>query len=224
MAPTPERDDGDATGGSGGTYCCKVGRVASEFDVSGIVDRLAERRREGSSYRELATYFNTRIVERELSRAGLDDGRSVHAALVGDDIATDVYEVLHGDGDTDIRRAELRARLTEGGVDVSGLTSAFVSHVTVRSHLKVCASVEGPDPSPSFEQTVNTTQWARTRAANVVQSALDRAVRYDQLRTGPLDAEVLVRITCEGCGETFYLNELFEKRRCSCRDSADTDS
>jgi uncharacterized membrane protein len=209
----------DGTGGEDtervGSPCCKVQRTAAAFDVVDALDDLVTARRAGTSFRELATQFNTRVVEQALGRADVD-GRSVHAALTGEDIAGDVYEVLRTDRDSDIRRPELRARLSDAGVDVDALESAFVSHVTVRSHLQECVGVE-PEQSPApFEQTVNTAQGARTRASNVIQSTVDRAVRNGQLQTGTLDAEVLVRLTCQDCGTTFYLSELLEQRRCAC--------
>ncbi|RQG99240.1 rod-determining factor RdfA [Natrarchaeobius oligotrophus] len=199
--------------------CCKVGRTSLSFDVPDAAREIASRRRDGESYRDLAEYFNVRLVERALERADVDSGRSVHAALVAGDVAAEVYRILRSGGGSDIRRAELRARLADAGVDVEQLESAFVSHVTIRSHLTECADVDARESPPSFEQTVNTTQWARTRASNVIQSTLDRAVEYDQLRTGPLEAELFVRVTCDECGESYYLAELLDSRTCSCQDT-----
>ncbi len=203
--------------------CCKVERTAMAFDVSDAVDELAVRRKDGDSFRDLATYFNTRVVERALADADIGDGRSVHAALTGNDIASDVYEVLRTDRDSDIRRAEVRARLSDAGLDVDQLESAFVSHVTIRSHLQECVGVEPEQSPPPFEQTVNTTQGARTRAENVIGSTIDRAVRNGQLRTGPLETEIFVQVTCSNCGDTFYLPELLEERQCSCSSSSAED-
>jgi hypothetical protein len=106
--------------------------------------------------------------------------------------------------------------LSEAGVAVDDLESAFVSHVTIRSHLQECVEVEPKKSPPPFEQTVNTTQGARTRAVNVIQSTVDRAVKNGQLQTGQLETELLVQITCQDCGDTFYLTELLDQRQCSC--------
>jgi len=198
-----------------GSPCCKVQQTAAAYSVIDTLDELVTARQDGTSFRELTTQFNTRVVERALAQADVD-GRSVHAALTGEEIASDVYEVLRTDRDSDIRRAELRARLSDAGVDVDALESAFVSHVTVRSHLQECVGVEPERAPPPFEQTVNTAQGARTRASNVIQSTIDRAIRNGQLQTGNLDAEVLVRLTCQECDDTFYLSELLEQRQCSC--------
>lgn len=198
------------------TVCCKVERTAMEFDILDICSELIKRRQDGDSYRSIAAVLNSRIIEAELDRADVTTDRSVHSALVGENIADEVYRVLRTDSESDIRRAELRARLTEAGVDVDRLESAFVSHVTVRSHLQDCVSVDTDSSPPPFEKTVNTTQWARTRASNVIQSTLDRAVETGQLQTGQLTAELFVRVTCESCGDTVYLTELLNEKSCSC--------
>lgn len=201
------------------TACCKVERTATAFDIEDVGAELVDRRRRQDSYRAIAEHLNVRVIEAELDRADVTSGRSVHAALVGEDVAEAVYRVLRTDSGSDIRRAELRARLSEAGIDVDRLESAFVSHVTIRSHLQNCVSVDPDRSPPSFEQTVNTTQWAQTRASNVVQSALDRAVKTGQLQTGDLEAELFVRVTCGDCGDTFYLTELLESRSCSCSEA-----
>ncbi|KMT45633.1 hypothetical protein EL22_28975 [Halostagnicola sp. A56] len=51
----------------------------------------------------------------------------------------------------------------------------------------------------------------------VIQSTLDRAVKTGQFETGQLEAELFVRVTCENCGNTFYLAELLDERSCSCQ-------
>lgn len=199
--------------------CCKVARTAAAYEVTDVAAELPERRRAGDSFRDLANYFNTHVTEQALKRADVKSGTSVLSALVGDDIASAVFHVLRGDGDVDIRRAELRARLADVGVDVEALEAAFVSYVTVRSHLQDCLGVEAEKSVPDFEKTVNTVWWARTREENIIQNALDRAVRTDEIRTGPLAAEVFVRVTCETCGNTFYVEELLNERRCDCSGS-----
>lgn len=214
---TPDSDVSDQKNGREvESPCCKVHRTATAFNVSDTLDNLTASRRKGTSFRDLTTQFNTRIVEQALGQANVND-RSIHAALTGENIASDVYEVLRTDRDSDIRRAELRARLSDAGVDVDSLEAAFVSHVTVRAHLQECVVVEPEQQSPPpFEQTVNTARGARNRASNIIQSTVNRAVRNQHLQTGSLDTEVLIRLTCQECGDSFYISELFEQRQCSC--------
>jgi len=181
-----------------------------------LLSALVERRRSGASFRTLAEYFNRQIVARALDDADLGHGRTVHAALTGEDIAEEVYGVLRGDASADVKRAEVRARLSDAGVDVATLESAFVSHVTIRSHLQDCVDVEPDESLPPFDQIINTTQGARSRAENVIQSTIDRAVKNGQLETSDLEVDISIQLTCQECGDAFYLSELLDTRRCSC--------
>jgi len=223
MALDSDTPQGKQSTGGPEQPCCKVRRTAAAYNILDVVEELPTLRREGDSFRKVATYFNTQVVSKALSEEGLDDSRSVHAALASDTIAEDVYEVLRADSDSDIRRVEVRARLSDAGVDVDELESSFVSHVTMRSHLQECVGVEPDTSPPPFEQTINTTQGARTRATNVIKSTLDRAVRNGQLQTGSLETDLLVQVTCQDCGDTFYLTELLEQQQCSCSTESGSD-
>jgi hypothetical protein len=124
--------------------------------------------------------------------------------------------MLQGEDGSDVKRAELRARLRDKGVNVDDLETAFVSHVTIRSHLQECVNVQPAETTTDFEKTVNTVRWARTRAENIIQNTLNSAVSTDDLQTGDIETELIVRATCEKCGDTFYIEELFDERQCSC--------
>ena len=219
MGPNRETTDNDGATPESEIACCKVGRTASAIGRTDVLAELASRRKNGESLRDIATYFNIQVVEQVLDQS-VETGRSIHAAVVGDELAHEVYRILRGERNSDIRRAELRTRLSDAGVDVEHLEALFVSHVTIRSHLQECAAVETPESTPPFEQIVNTTQGAQIRASNVIQSSLDRAVRHGHLRTGPLEVEVPVRVTCKECGDTFYMSELLDDRECSCTESS----
>jgi len=209
--PSSESDDG-----ADGSSCCKVQRTAVRFDLRQLLSTLVERRRSGVSFRALEEYFNRQVVARALDEADVGRERTVHAALTGEDIAEEVYGVLRRDASADVKRAEVRARLSDAGVDAADLESAFVSHVTIRSHLQDCVGVAPDESPPPFDQIVNTAEGARSRATNVIRSTVDRAVRNAQLETGPLEVDVSIQLTCQECGDTFYLSELLDKRRCSC--------
>lgn len=199
--------------------CCKVTTTATTYDAHDAVAELATRREDGASFRELATYFNTRVTERALEKADIQQGQSVHSALIGEDFASTVYEMLRTEEGSDVRRAELRARLSDEGVDVDALEEAFVSYVTIRSHLQECVGVHREQSSSDFEKTVNTVRWAHTRAENIIQNALNSAGATQEMQTGDLETEVVVRVTCESCGDTFYVEELLDERQCSCAES-----
>lgn len=215
----PEDSDG-----SDKPPCCKVQRTAFKFDSRELLSELSTKRKAGDSFREIAAYFNQEIVARALDDADIEQDRTLHAALTGDEIAEDVYDVLRRNSSSDIQRAEVRARLSDVGIDVSMLESAFVSHVTIRSHLQNCVEVTPDESLPPFDQVINTTQGARSRAVNVIQSTIDRGVKNGQIQTGDLEVDISVQMSCQDCGDTFYLAELLDQRRCSCTTSSSHES
>lgn len=201
--------------------CCKVTTTAQEYDLMDTAARLPERRKGGASFRELTRWFNTTIIEQILDRAGIPSGESVHTVLVGDELAEEVYQILKTDDGSDVERAELRARLAEVGIDVDALEEALVSHVTIRSHLLECINLDSNAKGANFEKTINTIRWAHSRAESVIQNALESSVAAGETQTGPLEAEVVVRVTCQTCGDMFYVDEFVENPRCHCTEADD---
>lgn len=211
---THEHGDGDTS--SEAETCCKVGRTATGYGIDHRLSELATLRRDGTSFREITTTFNTWVVKEVLEGENIGDNRSVHAVLVGENTAGEIYRVLRSNGSSDVRRTELRARLSAVGIDVDDLESSFVSHVTMRSHLQNCVGIDPDTEPPEFKKTVNTAQRAKVRATNVIESTLERAVKHGQIRVGSLRVELQVKTACDKCGDTLYLSELLDRRRCSC--------
>lgn len=211
---------GDAETGDG--PCCKVARSARAYGVSDVDSELRRRRDDGASYRDLTEWFNVRLVARALDRAGVDDGRSVPTALLGDELPERAYLVLDGADGGDVRRAETRARLADAGVDVDALESAFVSHVTLRSHLRECLGVAGGGrAAASVEDAAGVIRWARNRTRGVASDALARLRRDGVVAAGELDVEVVVTVTCRDCGASYHLREFLDRERCDCGGRAD---
>lgn len=207
--------DGAAT--DGGEPCCKVARSARAYGVSDADAELRRRREEGASYRDLAEWFNVRLVASALERAGVDAERSVPTALLGDELPERAYRVLGGENGSDVRRAETRARLADAGVDVEALEAAFVSHVTLRSHLRECLGVTGGDRTPtSVEDAAGVVRWARNRTRGIASDVLARLRRDGTVAAGELDVEVVVTVTCRDCGASYHLREFLDRGRCDC--------
>lgn len=212
----------DEGAGAESEPCCKVARSGRTYGVSDVDAELRRRREEGASYRDLSAWFNARLVARALDRAGVDAERSVPTALLGDELAERTYRVLRGEEGSDVQRAETRARMADAGVDVDALEAAFVSHVTLRSHLRDCLDVAGEERTPaSVEDAAGVIRWARNRTRGVASDALARLRRDGAVAAGELDVEVLVTVTCRDCGASYHLREFLDRERCDCGGRAD---
>jgi hypothetical protein len=197
--------------------CCKVSRSAVEFGLNDIDDELSELRADGESYRSLAEYFNVRLLREAIAESSIDDEGSLHAALVGDETAEQIYAVLVDEQGSDAKRAEINARLQNAGVDVDKLEDAFVSHVTMGSHVSDCLDVDVPSTGArEMADRVGVIRWARSRANEIIGEAVRQLRRDRTIRTGELDVELVVHVTCRDCGRTVHLQRLLDERQCDC--------
>lgn len=185
---------------------CKVGRNVATYGLVRF-DRTLQRRHEGgASLRELARYHDVRLLEAALA--------DTETTVVGD--AGAVYDKLT-DGTDAGRRAEAEARLSNAGVDVEALRADFVSHQTVRAHLRTCLSRDTDRSSEmDVDRARSTTEWARARSEAVVARTLERLRDAGGIATGDLDVTGTIRVTCTDCGRTYRTDELIDRGGCDC--------
>lgn len=177
------------------------------YDLAMLDDDVARRREDGASLRDLAEFVNVAVLERALADAGAEiagDPRSVYEALTDGDA---------GPG----RRSAVRQQLDRAGVPVEDVESDFVSHQTVRDHLKDCLGMDtGRRATTDVDDAADLIGWARDRNETIVDDTLARLRSADELDTGPLDVTHSVRVTCEDCGASYRVADLLERRTCRC--------
>lgn len=196
---------------------CKVGRVIEEFDLDGMDESLAARRRgEGTSpvsLRDLATAFNQAVVQSAVKRNG-------SSPLDGE--VENIYRLLRGDDVSSGMHVRARKRLEGDGVDLELVERSFVSHPTMGSHLQACLGIEPPSDSRDRIQTARERifkLWSRGEA--VIQNTLDGLGAGGQLATGDLAVTVDARITCESCGVHAEVGEFIDRGGCDCEGGDD---
>lgn len=192
------------------TFCeCKVGRIATQYDLPNLVSELERRRDDAEmSLRDLRDVFNQRLVERALDENGVD--------VIADPDA--IYGVLYADDASTGRTREVEHRLGADGVDVDALKDAFVSHVTIRNHFVECLeqSTARDDP-PTPNETLALIEWSRARDESTITNAIQRLASTDALTVGDIDVNHAVRVTCETCGDHYRVDELIESSGCGCQ-------
>ena len=89
----------------GGCTCsCKVGRSCRAYDLEGVNRALESRRiAQEESLRDLATYFNERILEAAIGRAGADLTDVAYGAVSPDEAVAELYETLNNKEDDCIK-------------------------------------------------------------------------------------------------------------------------
>lgn len=191
---------------------CKVGRVIDEFDLDGLDDDLAARRRgdgdEPASLRDLTDYFNQTVVRSALDRAG-------ESPLEGE--VENTYRLLTDDDVGSGTGIRVRKQLENAGVDVDAVEAGFVSHPTMGRHLEDCLGVERVEP------TVDRVESARerifkmeSRAEAVIGNTLSGLVSAGQIAPGELSVTVDARVSCEACGVHGEVGQFIEGGGCAC--------
>jgi len=190
----------------------KVERLIEEYDLAPLGDELVESwtaDEERKSLRELAAYFNRRLVAATLEQA--------EAGTVDVEPET-VYEVLTDDDVTSGRRTELRTRLEQAGVDVESLEQSFVSYQAIRSYVKGVrdAELERPTDAEQIETERNTIQRLISRTQSVAEKKLHHLHNTGRIVLGDIRLTVDVSVYCRDCGTRKSVAELLDQGGCEC--------
>lgn len=195
--------------------CCKLGRVAGEYDLSRLDDDLVAYWTgdgdEQRSTRELATLVNQRVLEAALREAGVSYKEGE---------IENTYRLLTDDDVTSGTRVQTRNELERDGVPVEAVESDFVSHQTVYNHLTKCleASLEAPNDEERLERGAEKLGALQNRTEAVTVDTIAQLRRNDVIDVGEFDVLVSVTVTCEECHQQFTVRELLDERACGCAD------
>ena len=202
--------DADDRPGSGRGRRSKVVRLIEEYGLDSIGDEL-ERRwtadEDRQSLRQLATYFNQRLLERALERV---DVRPLDGEV------ENTYRLLTDDArNTD--RTRIRRRLERDGLDVEALESDFVTYQAIRTYLRKHRGAEyTPDETDPIEREVTNVQQLRGRVDTVTEGKLEQLRSGGHLDVGSFRTLVDVRVVCEDCNTQFDVVDLLERGHCEC--------
>ncbi|MDR9381661.1 MAG: hypothetical protein RI560_08340 [Natronomonas sp.] len=202
--------DADDRPGSGRGRRSKVARLLQEYDIEDLGAEL-ERRwtadEDRQSLRELAAYFNQRILERALEDA---DVRPLDGEV------ENIYRLLTDDS-SGADRTRIRRRLERDGLDVDAIETDFVTYQAIRTYLKKHRGAEyTPDETDPVEREITNIQQLRGRVDSVTEGKLEQLRASGHLELGTFRTLVDVRVVCEDCNTQFSAVELLERGHCNC--------
>lgn len=203
--------------GNSGSTQSKIERVTESYGLDGLADDI-ERRwvgdgTETQSTRELATYFNKRVLA-----AAIDDSS---VALVTENVR-DIYEALT-DETADHDTTLVKSRLRRGGVDISDVQDDFISHQTVYRYLTKNRGVKQASPSESdrLENSLNRIQQLQGRMTAVTKQTVDSLAANDIVSIGSFDILTDIQVFCQDCGRSYDFTTFLERKRCDCTQHTD---
>lgn len=197
---------------NGGEPCCKVTRVAQEYHIRDVDEKLLQQRERGTSLRELAIFFNKQILSKALDRATQE--------VVGD--TETIYEVLMDDDTDRARQAELRSKLTRYNVDIDDAQQDFISHQTVQNHLNDCRELNTARESTlDLEGGRKTIEWAQARSEGVIEQTIERLRNAGEVADTQTEVTQSVRVACSACGQSYRIEKFLEQGGCGCHLDSD---
>jgi len=192
----------------------KVARLISEYGLDGLGDELEARWTgdgvERTSLRDLADYFNERLLEQALIDAGMSalesDVSSTYENLTDDDVSTGV-------------RTDTRNRLEQNDVDVDALESDFVSYQAIRSYLTEYRDAEYRRLSDEekVEKDLQSIQRLMTRTLSVTEERIEKLRETGRIDVDEFEVLLDVQVLCQNCGEQYSVSEFLEQRGCGCQ-------
>ena len=196
----------------------KVKRLLAEYEFEEVGDRLVEYwladGEEQRSLRDLAVYFNQRLLRAAMERAEID-------VLEGE--AENIYRILTDEDVSSGMRVEARHRLESNGIDVDQLEREFVSRQAIHTYLTDYRDVSYPDGESAedpIERRANTIQRLKNRLSAVCDESLRSLRKAGEISLGDTQVIVSVRVVCTDCERQYEVAELLSNKGCACSESA----
>lgn len=191
----------------GGRPRVKVARVIEAYGLDGLGAEL-ERRWLGEdeqqmSLRDLADYFNERVLEAAIEESDLNP--------LDADVET-LYEQLTDDDVSAGTRTRVERRLERNGVDVEAVTDDFVTHQSMHTYLRKYREVSQPEATAQerLDTASERVQKLQDRTAAVTEDALESLQREEIVPDGEIDVLVDLQVLYTDTGEQYSVFELLE--------------
>lgn len=195
----------------------KVGRLIHAYDLDGMAEELEARwtgtAETQNSLRELADYFNQRLLRVAMIDAGMDplEGEVENAyRLLTDDVSAGV-------------RTQSRKRFEREGLDVEQVERDFASHQAIHTYLTKYRGVQKDEQrtdSTQIEKADRTVQRLKNRLVAVTGNSLETLRSTGRIPLGDFDVSVDVQVFCRDCGKQYNLRDLLEADGCDCEPEA----
>lgn len=210
----------DGSGGADDQARNKVKRVIDEYNLDGLGEELEHRwlgvGSDRQSLRDLAVYFNHRVLEAAFDGAG---EQPINGEIENH------YRLLTDDEVSASARTQAETKLERLGVDVEQLRGDLVSHQAVHTYLTDVREVSLPQAEPSAGDVIQSRQETILRLRNRLVAVIERSLKSlrdaGHLSLGSFDAMVSATVYCNDCGSSYDLTDLLRRRACDCSEEAD---
>lgn len=189
----------------------KVARLLDEYNLEDLGDELEQSwtaETDRRSLRELADYFNHKLLLRKLEEAN---------AQPLDGEVENFYRLLTADSVSSAERTRVRRQLERDGIEVDALKSDFVTYQAIRTYLKEFrdAHYRQTDTDPIDREKQNL-QNLRGRTVAVTEGKIRQLRKNDEIALGEFQTLVNMQIVCKECNTQLEVFDLLDRGGCEC--------
>ncbi|MFB6187259.1 MAG: rod-determining factor RdfA [Halobacteriaceae archaeon] len=195
----------------------KVGYLINQYEMKDIGQEL-ENRWLGNGYtaqslRDLADWFNRRLLRAKLERNGM-------APLDGE--VANLYRLLSSEDVTAGARVEAEATLEDNEINPNQIKEEFVSHQAIHTYLTNFRGASKDESSiDQTKKARDTIQKLRNRFIAVTENNLEQLRSSQRITLGEFNVLFDIQIMCEDCGASYSITELFDQGGCDCESEVD---
>lgn len=200
------------TNNRGSNRRTKVERLLDEYGFETLGAELERRWTaagdERMSLRDLADFFNQKLLEATVTDAGI-------RPLAGE--VENTYRLLTADTVSETHRTRARRQLAREGVDLDAVQSDFVTYQAIRTYLKDVRGAEQPTddrPRPAVE--AESIQRLRGRTRQVTAGKLEQLAKGDHITLGEFRVFAELNVLCEECSTQYEVEQLLRRGGCDC--------
>lgn len=189
----------------------KVARLLGKYNFDRLGDeleRLWTAEDDRRSLRELADYFNQRLLEHRLDQMN---------ERVLDGEPSNIYRLLTAEEVSSAERTRVERQLERDGIDIDALRSEFVTYQAIRTYLKEERGAEyNPNRKAPIKREKENIEQLRGRTAAVTEDKLTQLRKNDDISLGDFSTLVDIRVVCEDCNTQHTVSELLDRGGCEC--------
>lgn len=191
----------------------KVAKLIDEYDLAGFGSELkmywTGEGVERMSLRDLAAYFNKKLLEVTMEDAGM--------SLINNDVDA-MYRNLTSDDVSAGRRLDSENKLSENGIDPERLEQDFVSYPTLRTYLKEYQDAEYDHISDEekIAKDMQMIDRLMTRSQSVATDRIEKLISTGRISSSKFEVFVNMNILCQDCGTQYSIDEYLDQGGCDC--------
>ncbi|MHB9286958.1 rod-determining factor RdfA [Halobacteriales archaeon Cl-PHB] len=191
----------------------KVARLIDEYELPTVGEELEARwtadPKERASLRELADFFNKRLLEAVLQSSDV-------RMLDGD--VNNIFRLLKGENVSSGKQTHARQHLQNAGIDVGALEEDFVSYQSIRTYLQNDREVSyNPAETDSLERDREYIKQLKGRMQTVIESKIEHRRESGDLSIQEFLVILEPTVICERCGRQSTVDTLINHGGCQCQ-------